>query len=154
MCRKSFGNMVLIIIALFIVLLLVYPAIRNIGLLFYMGPAQKKYWNKVDEVCSENYMWVDDNEKYTVTLKSDFELCVLKNQENGNSMYFVFANNGIMIVDEDDNTLGWGDWDYNEEMQILVLDISWFEDEGVFLKESMQIDEGTSISFYGKEIMQ
>ena len=59
-----------------------------------------------------------------------------------------------MIVDEDDNTLGWGDWDYNEEMQILVLDISWFEDEGVFLKESMQIEEGTCISFYGKEIMQ
>ena len=25
---------------------------------------KKKYWNKVDEVCSKNYVWVNDDEKY------------------------------------------------------------------------------------------
>lgn len=158
MYKKSLVKIVLIIIAAVIMLALVYPAIRNVFLLYYMGVAQKNYWNEVEEVCSKNYMWFDEDEKFTLQFTSGTEGGVLKNQENGNSMYFIFTPDGIRFVDEADNTLsttyGWGYWDYNEETQIFVLEINWFEEKGVFLKESMQLEEGTSISFYGKEIVQ
>ena len=51
-----------------------------------------------------------------------------------------------------DESLGWAYLSYNEEKQKIILEIDWFEEKGVFLKEDLLIQEGTVLSFYSQKL--
>lgn len=147
-CRKTLVKIVFIITTV-IILVAAYPGIRNMGLILYMGRANQKYWDRVTEVCSKNFEWIDQENEFALSLNPEPEYCVLTNRKNNNFVKFVFSSDGVNFRNDSEESLGWAYWSYNDKTQIFILEIEWFEDEGVFLKESLQIEEGTVLSFRG-----
>ena len=145
-------KIVFIIILAIIVLLAAYPGIRNMGLILYMGRANQKYWDMVDDICSKDFDWVDENDEFTLSLVSSSQYGVLTNKENNNFVKFVFSIGAVNFRNDADESLGWAYLSYNEEKQKIVLEIDWFEEKGVFLKEDLLIQEGTVLSFYCQKL--
>ena len=122
------------------------------GLILYMGRANQKYWDMVDDICSKDFDWVDENDEFTLSLVSSSQYGVLTNKENNNFVKFVFSIGAVNFRNDADESLGWAYLSYNEEKQKIVLEIDWFEEKGVFLKEDLLIQEGTVLSFYCQKL--
>ena len=122
------------------------------GLILNMGRANQKYWDMVDDICSKDFDWVDENDEFTLSLVSSSQYGVLTNKENNNFVKFVFSIGAVNFRNDADESLGWAYLSYNEEKQKIILEIDWFEEKGVFLKEDLLIQEGTVLSFYCQKL--